>query len=170
MLKQRCYKLVFSSSASIYEPNSEKPITEKSNIKPINPYGYTKASSEKILDNVFYSMPNTWKIIKLRYFNPAGADSSGILGEDPKGVYSNLFPKLSEVAFNKSQELEIFGNDWPTKDGTCIRDYIHISDLADAHYQSLLYLMQNKSQLSVFNLGSGHGLTLMEIFRYNISQ
>ena len=165
MKNNRCFNFIYSSSASIYGLSLNKGIKEENLINPINPYGASKAATEKMLDNLYHSNPEKWRILKLRYFNPAGAHHSGILGEEPKKEYSNLFPKLAKIAFGDQSKLEIYGRNWPTKDGTCIRDYIHIEDLAEAHYESLVHLLNNKTQNIAFNLGSGEGLTLLEIIK-----
>ena len=109
----------------------------------MNPYGETKFSIEKILSNVFNSSPNKWRIANLRYFNPIGAHYSGLIGEDCKGHINNIFPLILEVASGRRPELEVFGNDWPTPDGTCLRDYVHVMDLSEGHINTLNYLFQD---------------------------
>ncbi len=163
-----CNKLVFSSSATIYDPNKKIRYNERSLKKPINPYGNTKLTIERILEDLYLSRKNKWNIVNLRYFNPVGAHSSGMLGENPKCKPTNLFPIILKVAKGEKKELSIYGNDWPTRDGTCIRDYIHVMDLADAHLAALKYLENNKPQISSFNIGTGKGTSVLEIIeRFN---
>ena len=163
MKKYSCYSIVFSSSATVYDNNGFNLLDEKKALKPINPYGHTKLTNENILSNLFHSSQKDWKIANLRYFNPIGAHESGLIGENPKGVPNNLFPYLSQVAMGKRNSLKVFGNDWPTKDGTCIRDFIHIMDLAEGHYAALEYLKNNKSNFININLGTGKGTSVLEL-------
>tara|TARA_B100000575_G_C23055964_1_gene607926 strand:- start:345 stop:1022 length:678 start_codon:yes stop_codon:yes gene_type:complete len=163
MAKYNCKTLVFSSSASIYSPKNNIPIKETDPLGPINPYGNTKWVIEKILEDLFYSSSNAWRICNLRYFNPIGAHSSSLLGEDPLGKPTNIFPLIMKVASKKQSELKIFGNDWNTSDGTCIRDYIHIMDLAEGHLVSLKFLFDNPSQLINFNIGTGIGTSVLKL-------
>ena len=160
-----CNKLVFSSSASLYAPNDKGIFTESSPRNPINPYGKTKLAIEKILEDLFLSDIKKWKIANLRYFNPVGAHESGLIGENPLITPTNLFPIILKVAKGRIKKLPIYGGDWPTKDGTCIRDYIHIMDLADAHIAALNFLDQNRPQINSFNIGTGTGNSVMEIVR-----
>ena len=139
MKKFNCSTLVFSSSATIYKPLKDQKFFEDSFKDPINPYGKTKLTIARILEDTFVSNKDFWKIINLRYFNPVGAHSSGILGEDPKVRAINLFPVLEDVVNGKLDKVLIFGNDWPTEDGTCIRDFIHIMDLSEAHIAALKF-------------------------------
>ncbi len=162
MDKYKCRTIVFSSSATIYGYPKRLPILENSEIKPINPYGNCKATIEKILEDV-YSSNNNWKIACLRYFNPVGAHPSGQIGEDPLTYPNNLFPYLCQVAVGRREKLKIFGNDWPTNDGTCVRDYIHVMDLAEGHYRALDYLLRNESKLITLNIGTGKGTTVLEL-------
>jgi UDP-glucose 4-epimerase len=127
--------------------------------KTTNPYGTTKAMIEKILEDV-YASDNTWNIVLLRYFNPIGAHESGLIGEDPKGIPNNLMPYIMKVAAGKLECLTIFGNDYPTRDGTGIRDYIHVVDLAKGHVAAL---ERAPKGLSIYNLGTGSGVSVMEI-------
>lgn len=163
MNRFECNTLVFSSSATIYDPNVEGRFKEENPRKPINPYGETKLAIEKILENLFISDTKKWKIANLRYFNPVGAHESGMIGENPINSPNNLFPIVLKVARGEYEYLSIFGNDWPTKDGTCIRDYIHVMDLADAHLAALNFLSSNKPQIIPFNIGTGHGTSVKEI-------
>ena len=159
----KCYSLVFSSSAYIYEPNLIGRFKENSTRNPINPYGNTKFAIEKVLEDLFKSDCNKWRIANLRYFNPAGAHDSGLIGEFLSDKPNNLFPIVLKVAMGEYKELSIYGNNWPTKDGTCIRDYIHIMDLADAHLAALEFLKNNNPQIIAFNIGTGIGTSVKEI-------
>ena len=163
MEKFDCKTIVFSSSATIYEYAKDAAIREDAKIYPTNPYGSTKASIEKLLDEIFYSSPKQWRISDLRYFNPIGAHPSGIIGENPLGLPDNIFPFISQVALGKLKELRIFGNDWPTHDGTAVRDYIHIMDLAEGHVKTLNYLLRIEPQVLKFNLGTGKGTSVLEL-------
>ena len=163
MEKFNCRNIVFSSSATIYGNPKSIPIHETFEINPINPYGYTKASVENILREVHNSNPEKWRIINLRYFNPIGAHASGDLGEKPLKNTKNLFPILCKVAYEKNKTLKIFGKNWPTNDGTAIRDYLHIMDLADAHVKSLEYIFKNDPQIISLNIGTGSGTTVLEM-------
>ncbi len=159
-----CYKFVFSSSASIYGSSDDKKLTEEDLICPTNPYGFTKATIEKILENISISNKSLWSIISLRYFNPIGAHPSGLIGEDPLNNTNNIFPIINKVAKGQIKYLQIFGNDWPTHDGTCIRDYIHVMDLAEGHSLALDYLFkENFSEFLTLNIGSGKGISVLEL-------
>ena len=160
-----CNTLIFSSSASIYSQKTKPPIKEDSLTFPINPYGNTKLTIEKFLEDIFKSCPNKWRICNLRYFNPIGAHKSGLIGENPKSEPTNIFPLILNVAANQSKQFNIFGNDWETNDGTCIRDYIHVMDLADGHMTSLNYLLNNNPQYINFNLGTGEGTSVLELIK-----
>ena len=157
-----CRTIVFSSSATIYGNNS-KPLKEDFEIKPINPYGHTKASVEYLLESVFKSDESRWRIANLRYFNPIGAHKSGLIGEDPLRNLSNLFPYICLVAKGKFEILNVFGKDWPTFDGTCVRDYIHVVDLANAHVRTLDYLFDNEPKIIKINIGTGIGTSVLEL-------
>ena len=135
-----CRKLIFSSSATVYKYNSNKLINENEKLNPSNPYGQTKLAIEKILYDLYNKKEDKWKIISLRYFNPVGAHPSGLIGECPNGIPNNIFPYICGVAIGKFDYLKIFGNDWPTHDGTGIRDFIHVMDLAKAHTLALNHL------------------------------
>ncbi len=163
MEKYDCSTIVFSSSATIYACQELRLIKEDDKIDPVNPYGQTKATVEKILADLFHSYPDKWRIANLRYFNPIGAHPSGLIGEDPFGKPSNLFPFLTQVASKQRYELLIFGNDWPTKDGTGVRDYIHIMDLAEGHLLALNYLLYEVPQMININLGTGKGTSVLEL-------
>ena len=163
MSKYDCKNIVFSSSASIYKNNSLKPIMENSEIKPCTPYGQTKAAIENILEGIFKTSRESWRIANLRYFNPIGAHESGLIGENSLSKPNNLFPIVCRVAYGSLSELEIFGNDWPTSDGTPIRDYIHIMDLAEAHCAGLDFLFKNKPQFINLNVGTGIGTSVLDL-------
>ncbi len=153
-------KFIFSSSATVYGEREEHQYSEEMGRgKTTNPYGTTKAMIEKILEDV-YASDNTWNIVLLRYFNPIGAHESGLIGEDPKGIPNNLMPYIMKVAAGKLECLTIFGNDYPTRDGTGIRDYIHVVDLAKGHVAALERAPEG---LSIYNLGTGSGVSVMEI-------
>ena len=158
-----CFTLVFSSSATIYGYPKKIPISEKENISPINPYGNTKAAVEKILYDLYKSNKNLWRIINLRYFNPIGAHPSGLIGESPVGIPNNIFPIICKVASKELQEISIYGKDWPTKDGTCIRDYIHVMDLAEGHFSAIKYLIDGRPQYLSINLGTGNGISVLNL-------
>ena len=163
MNRYNCRTIVFSSSATIYGFTNDKTIKEDVEINPINPYGRDKVAIENLLNDVYHSQPEEWRIANLRYFNPIGAHPSGLIGESPIGVPSNIFPYITQVAAGKLQKLTIFGNDWPTIDGTAIRDYIHVMDLAEGHISALEYLIKNKNQIININLGTGLGTTVLEL-------
>ena len=165
MKNHNCYNLVFSSSATVYEPAGEVKIKEDFKKSPINPYGNTKFSIEKILSDLQSSNPETWKIAILRYFNPAGSHESGLIGEDPLCSPTNLFPLIVKTGLKKQSHLSIFGKDWPTPDGTCIRDYIHVTDLAKAHIAALEFLEFNKPQIIYLNIGTGKGHSVLEVVK-----
>ena len=155
-------RLVFSSSATVYGEPESVPISESHGTgNPSNPYGRTKLHIEQILADLVRADPE-WAIAILRYFNPIGADVSGEIGEDPQGVPNNLLPYVAQVAVGQREELQIFGNDYATKDGTCIRDYIHVSDLASGHVCAYRKLEQ-ESGLVTYNLGTGRGYTVLDI-------
>jgi UDP-glucose 4-epimerase len=155
---------VFSSSCSVYGNTSENPVLETAQLNfPESPYGWTKLISEQIIES--HAHISTLHCISLRYFNPAGAHPSGLLGEIPFGEPENLVPAITQAAIGKRKEIRIHGADYPTRDGSCIRDYIHVMDIAGAHALALQYLLENKSQLpyEVFNLGTGYGVSVLEM-------
>ena len=162
MNKYKCKTIVFSSSATIYESNEEN-IKEDQKLKAINAYGNSKLAIEEILRDVYFSDSLNWRIACLRYFNPIGAHSSGLIGEDPKSKVNNIYPKITKVAIGDMDEISIFGSDWPTKDGTCVRDYIHIMDLAEGHLSALNHLINEKPQILNLNLGTGLGTSVLEL-------
>ncbi|MGZ5026413.1 MAG: UDP-glucose 4-epimerase GalE [Methylobacter sp.] len=155
------FKLVFSSSATVYGDPASVPISEDFPLKVTNPYGRTKLMNEEILRDLFVS-DERWRIVLLRYFNPVGAHESGMIGEDPNGIPNNLMPYLSQVAAGKLSMLSVYGNDWPTPDGTGVRDYIHVSDLASGHKKALEKLNREPG-VYTFNLGTGRGYSVLEM-------
>ena len=163
MKKYNVKKFVFSSSATVYGNPEKVPITEESKIGgTTNPYGTTKLYIEQILQDL-YKSDNTWDICILRYFNPVGAHESGLIGEDPKGIPNNLMPYITKVAAGILPELSIFGNDYNTKDGTGVRDYIHVVDLAKGHLLALDKLNKEDNGIFIYNLGTGKGYSVLEM-------
>jgi len=158
-----CRTIVFSSSATIYGLSDNSPLKEDAEINPINPYGRTKVTVEQILNDTYKSNSHKWKIANLRYFNPIGAHSSGMIGESPVGIPNNIFPYITQVAAGILDELTIFGNNWPTLDGTCIRDYIHVMDLAEGHIATLKYLNKGESKIVNLNLGTALATSVLEL-------
>ena len=158
------FNFIFSSSATVYGDPKQIPISETSPMgQPTNPYGRSKLMVEEILHDLAASDPS-WRIAILRYFNPVGAHESGLIGEDPKGIPNNLLPYVAQVAVGKLAELSVFGNDYPTPDGTGVRDYIHVADLVEGHLRALEAL-QTRTGLHVWNLGTGRGYSVLEIVR-----
>lgn len=153
--------LVFSSSATVYGEAETQPITEDARLQPTNPYGRTKLMSEEIILDHAAANPGFCAAV-LRYFNPAGAHPSGRIGEKPEGIPSNLLPFVSQVAAGIRSHVEVFGTDYPTADGTGVRDYIHVVDLAEAHVQALEYLARHHSTITV-NVGTGRGYSVREV-------
>ena len=156
-----CKKIVFSSSATVYGVATKMPLTEDMPLGAINPYGRTKYFIEEILRDVFVS-DDKWSIALLRYFNPIGAHESGTIGEDPKGIPNNLMPYISQVAVGRLKELHVFGNDYKTVDGTGVRDYIHVVDLANGHVKAIDWVLKNKG-CEAFNLGTGNGISVLQL-------
>lgn len=163
MAKHQVRKIVFSSSATVYGDPHKVPITEDFPLSATNPYGRTKLMIEEILRDL-YVADNQWDIAILRYFNPVGAHKSGEIGEDPNGIPNNLMPFISQVAVGKRDKLTIFGNDYPTDDGTGVRDYIHVIDLANGHLKALEKLNQNPGCVT-YNLGTGRGYSVIEMVK-----
>ena len=158
-----CRTLVFSSSATVYGIPEQVPIPETAPVQPNNPYGRTKAAVEQMLADLAASEPG-WRVASLRYFNPVGAHPSGQLGEDPSGIPNNLFPYITQVAAGRLEHLRVFGNDYPTRDGSGERDYLHVMDLAEAHAETLSYLMQQKRDMQLtLNLGTGQARSVLEV-------
>ena len=154
-------KIVFSSSATVYGVATEMPLVEGMPLGAINPYGRTKYFIEEILRDL-YVADNTWSIALLRYFNPIGAHKSGLIGEDPKGIPNNLMPYISQVAVGKLEKLHVFGNDYNTVDGTGVRDYIHVVDLAIGHVKAIDWALDNEG-CEAINLGTGNGTSVLEL-------
>lgn len=156
--------IVFSSSATVYGNPEQMPITEECpKGQCTNPYGWTKSMMEQIMTDVQKADP-TWNVILLRYFNPVGAHESGRIGEDPKGIPNNLMPYISQVAVGKLEKLGVFGNDYDTPDGTGVRDYIHVVDLAVGHVKAVNYIFTNPG-LDIINLGTGHGYSVLDMVK-----
>ncbi len=165
MEKYNCKNIVFSSSATVYQTKINQLLNERDKCSPVNPYGQTKLAVEKLLKDIYKSAPSEWRIACLRYFNPVGAHESGLIGEAPFGKPNNLFPQITKVAIGIMSEIKIFGSDWPTPDGTGIRDYIHVMDLSEGHISSLNYLLKEKPQMITLNLGTGKGTSVKEFIR-----
>lgn len=163
MEENNCKNIVFSSSATVYgEQDSPKYIETMKKQAPISPYGKTKDMIEEILTDLYIS-DNSWNITILRYFNPVGAHQSGLIGENPVGIPNNLMPYVLKVATGELECLTIFGNDYKTFDGTCIRDYIHVVDLAKGHLKALDKIFNQVSSINIYNLGSGNGISVKEL-------
>ncbi len=163
MEKFEVRNLVFSSSATVYGLSNNIPLKEDLPLYATNPYGRSKLMVEEILNDLYISNPN-WSITMLRYFNPIGAHRSGRIGEDPNGTPNNLVPYITQVAVGKLTELKVFGNDYDTKDGTGVRDYIHVVDLANGHLKSIEKTMDSKG-INAYNLGTGMGYSVMEVIK-----
>ncbi|MBD3796520.1 MAG: UDP-glucose 4-epimerase GalE [Campylobacterales bacterium] len=163
MKKNNCKKIVFSSSATVYGDPHTTPIKEDFPLSATNPYGKTKLFIEEMLKDLFVS-DNEWKIVLLRYFNPVGAHKSGLIGEDPNGIPNNLMPFITQTAVGKREFLSVFGDDYDTHDGTGVRDYIHVVDLADAHVMALEKLDSLEDVLAV-NLGTGNGYSVLDMVK-----
>lgn len=161
MIKHNVKKIIFSSSATVYRSENSMPVDENGILGCTNPYGRTKLMIEQMLKDLYIS-DNEWSIVLLRYFNPIGAHKSGLLGEEPKGIPNNLVPYIAQVASSKLKELHVFGGDYPTKDGSGIRDYIHVVDLAKGHIDALNYIRNNKG-IEAINLGTGKGYSVYEV-------
>ena len=154
-------RFVFSSSATVYRSDAGMPVDEDSPLGCINPYGWTKFMGEEILRDVAKAEPD-WSVVLLRYFNPIGAHESGKIGEDPNGVPNNLMPYITQTALGRLKELHVFGNDYPTPDGTGVRDYIHVVDLAEGHVAAIEYA-RDHTGCEAFNLGTGEGYSVLDI-------
>ena len=163
MRKHGVKNIVFSSSATVYGDPAQIPITEKCPKGEItNPYGRTKGMLEQILTDLHTADPE-WNVMLLRYFNPIGAHESGLIGEDPKGIPNNLVPYIAQVAIGKLDHLNVFGNDYDTPDGTGVRDYIHVVDLADGHVKALEKLKAEQGGVWIYNLGTGTGYSVLDV-------
>ena len=164
MRKHNAKNIIFSSSATVYGDPAQIPITEECpKGQCTNPYGWTKSMLEQILTDIQKADPQ-WNVVLLRYFNPIGAHKSGTIGENPNGIPNNLMPYITQVAVGKLKELRVFGNDYDTPDGTGVRDYIHVVDLAKGHVKALKKLKDN-SGLSIYNLGTGKGYSVLDIVK-----
>ena len=161
MREFNCKRIVFSSSATVYGVAEEVPLREEMPLGATNPYGRTKYFIEEILRDVFVS-DNSWSIALLRYFNPIGAHESGTIGEDPKGIPNNLMPYISQVAVGRLEKLHVFGDDYPTEDGTGVRDYIHVVDLAGGHVKAVEWALKNEG-CEAINLGTGNGISVLQL-------
>lgn len=162
MARHDITKLVFSSSATVYGHNAPVPMKEDFPTSATNPYGWTKVMVEQILRDVAVAQPR-WRIALLRYFNPVGAHPSGTIGEDPSGIPNNLVPYISQVAVGRREKLRIFGDDYSTLDGTAVRDYIHVEDLAAGHVAALARLASTDRAVSTWNLGTGTGSSVFDV-------
>ena len=159
-----CKKIIFSSSATVYSGDNEMPLCETSKTgNCTNPYGWTKYMTEQILSGMA-TADKEWSIVLLRYFNPVGAHISGTIGEDPRGIPNNLMPFISQTAVGRREFLSVFGNDYDTHDGTGVRDYIHVVDLAKGHVAAVDYMENNKGE-AVFNLGTGTGYSVLDMVK-----
>ena len=163
MQKNNCKKIVFSSSATVYGYPHTTPIKEDFPLSTTNPYGRTKLFNEEILRDI-YNSDNAWQVVLLRYFNPVGAHKSGAIGEDPNGIPNNLMPFIAQTAVGKREVLSVFGGDYDTHDGTGVRDYIHVVDLADGHVKALQKISSLKDVLTV-NLGTGNGYSVLDMVK-----
>lgn len=163
MTEQNCKNLIFSSSATVYGDAEMIPIREDASLSATNPYGRTKLFIEEILTDLYQS-DRRWNIVLLRYFNPIGAHLSGELGENPKGIPNNLLPFVTQVAVGKLKEVKVFGDDYDTPDGTGVRDYIHVMDLAKGHVAALQNI-NKKLGFSIYNLGTGKGYSVLDVIR-----
>lgn len=165
MDKFECNKLIYSSSASIYGNSEKFPFHEDSPSNTLNPYANTKLTGEIFLKDLCDIKSTKWNIICLRYFNPIGAHKSGLLGEEPIYQTNNIFPLILNSCLDSKKKIYIYGQDWPTPDGTCIRDYIHIEDLAEGHIAALTSLLKEHRGFIRINLGTGHGTSVLELLK-----
>ncbi|HEV7171636.1 UDP-glucose 4-epimerase GalE [Pedococcus sp.] len=162
MQRHGCFRLVFSSSATVYGEHAPVPMREDLPTSATSPYGWTKVMIEQVLRDVAKT-DERWRIALLRYFNPVGAHASGTIGEDPSGIPNNLMPFIAQVAVGKLDKLRVFGNDYDTPDGTAMRDYIHVEDLAAGHLAALTRLGSTDERVSTWNLGTGQGTSVLEV-------
>ena len=164
MRRHGCKNIIFSSSATVYGDPQEIPITEQCpKGQCTNPYGWTKSMLEQVLTDIQKSDPE-WNVVLLRYFNPVGAHPSGRIGENPNGIPNNLMPYITQVAIGKRKELGVFGNDYPTPDGTGVRDYIHVVDLARGHVCALNAILRSCG-MAIYNLGTGQGYSVLDMVK-----
>lgn len=164
MQKAGVRTVVFSSSATVYGDPASLPIREDFPLSATNPYGWSKLMTEQVLADVDAAEPGQWRIARLRYFNPVGAHESGLIGEDPQDIPNNLMPYVAQVAVGMRESLSVYGDDYPTPDGTGVRDYLHVCDLADGHVAALRYLREHPGLLTV-NLGTGRAVSVLEMVR-----
>ncbi|MGX8680891.1 MAG: UDP-glucose 4-epimerase GalE, partial [bacterium] len=160
MLAHGVSRIIFSSSATVYSGDNQVPLTESSRLGCSNPYGWTKLMNEQILQDIVKANPG-FSVVLLRYFNPVGAHPSGLIGEDPQGIPNNLMPYIAKVAVGELKELGVFGNDYPTPDGTGVRDYIHVVDLAKGHVLAMAKFAE--PAVYTYNLGTGTGYSVLDI-------
>ncbi len=161
MRRAKVHNLIFSSSATVYGDPASVPIREDFPLSATNAYGRSKLMIEEILADLYRAEPQ-WRIARLRYFNPVGAHDSGLIGEDPRGIPNNLMPYITQVAVGRLDKLRIFGGDWPTVDGTGVRDFIHVMDLAEGHVAALRHLLGHEGMFTV-NLGTGQGYSVLQM-------
>lgn len=161
MKRHHVSRIIFSSSATVYKPGSTMPVNETTELGCTNPYGWTKYMCERILRDTAYALPE-WSVVLLRYFNPIGAHESGRIGENPAGIPNNLMPYITQTALGKLEKLHVYGSDYDTHDGTGVRDYIHVEDLAQGHLDAMLYAEQHTGCEEI-NLGTGVGYSVLDI-------
>ena len=161
MLEHGVKNIIFSSSATVYSGDNSMPLTESSHLGCSNPYGWTKLMNEQILQDIAKANPG-FSVVLLRYFNPVGAHPSGLIGEDPQGIPNNLMPFIAQTAVGKREKISVFGNDYDTPDGTGVRDYLHVVDLAAGHVAALKYILTHEGT-DIFNLGTGKGYSVLEM-------
>ena len=165
MTEAKVYNLVFSSSATVYGSHNPIPYKEDFPLSSTSPYGRTKVMIEQFIQDAYASNP-LWNVALLRYFNPVGAHPSGLIGEDPQGIPNNLMPFITQVAVKKREQLQVFGGDYPTHDGTGVRDYIHVVDLAEGHLKALEHLSQKECpSVIAYNLGAGKGFSVLDVVK-----
>ncbi|MDE2255271.1 MAG: UDP-glucose 4-epimerase GalE [Betaproteobacteria bacterium] len=163
MQRAQVHKMIFSSSATVYGDPATVPIREDFPLSATNAYGRSKLMIEEILGDLHQAEPH-WRIARLRYFNPVGAHESGLIGEDPRGIPNNLMPYITQVAIGRLPKLRVFGGDWPTADGSGVRDYIHVMDLAEGHVSALRHLLAHAGMFTV-NLGTGQGYSVLQMLK-----
>ncbi|MGI6699934.1 MAG: UDP-glucose 4-epimerase GalE [Christensenellales bacterium] len=163
MLKHDVRRMIFSSSATVYKVGNTMPVDEEAPLGCTNPYGWTKLMIEQILTDVVVANPD-WSVVLLRYFNPVGAHESGRIGEDPSGIPNNLFPYITQTALGRLEKLHVFGNDYDTHDGTGVRDYIHVQDLAQGHIDAANYAIKHTGAVAI-NLGTGNGYSVLDMVK-----
>ncbi|MFA4970572.1 MAG: UDP-glucose 4-epimerase GalE [Sulfuritalea sp.] len=164
MIRAELRRIIFSSSATVYGDPESNPIPESAALRPANTYGRTKLMVEEILRDLHVAAPE-WSIALLRYFNPVGAHPGGLIGEDPNGIPNNLMPFVTQVAVGRRPELQVFGGDYPTPDGTGVRDYIHVMDLAEGHVAALDWALRDPREVLTVNLGTGCGYSVLDLVK-----